>query len=113
MSRLVVGPLADLVAPVPVPFQRPSVQLSTPSPSSSSGANSPNAADEEAALLEVAASSKAKETQEYYAFPRRHYISRVAFLLGASTLLLVVFSSFLGIHSNGAEDSGESMSLLR
>lgn len=113
LSRLVIGPLADFIAPVPVSFLRPTTDAAADdeetSPSDGSRYELEGVDNSEVAPL---TSDDYKKERVYYAFPRKHYVSRIAFLLGACTLLLFAFVSFLTSNSHGARAAGESMSLL-
>lgn len=103
MVRLVVGPLADWAAPVPISVERDDV------------APPPEEHDPE----HVVPSHHHILPKTYYAFPRTHYVSRIAFLLGAATLLLCTFLAFLSVNGTPSVDDirafagRNSMSFLR
>lgn len=107
LSRLVVGATADFLAPVPISFNR-SAQDADAEPRDTSISDTRYELDGAPGLDDAPAKSN---TGVYYAFPRTHYISRIAFLLGGCLLLLTVFTLFLVINSNAP--NAESMSLLR
>lgn len=95
MSRLVIGPLADFIAPVPISYMRPTADESEGSPRGSR--YELGGVDEERSPL-----AGTPKGAVYYAFPRRHYLSRMAFLLCACALLLLAFASFIGAGAQGA-----------
>lgn len=111
ISRLVIGPLADFIAPVPISYMRPTVDLDSrerrPSPGSSRYELGDVNEAESAPLIDDNSKSLV-----YYAFPRRHYLSRIAFLLGACTLLLLAFVSFVANNAAGAPPQEASMGIL-
>jgi hypothetical protein len=107
--RLVLGPLADFVAPVPVVLRRaeqPAAGSQDESPSGGSPHELGDVDTEEGTIV----SAKPKAVV-YYAFPRKHYISRISFFFGASLLLMFTFLVFLAINTNG-QSRRDSMSLL-
>lgn len=105
LARLAIGPLVDLVAPVPVAFHRSS-ETTQPGPQYTSSIDTQDESDEEHNNIPL----KTK-ADVYFAFPRTHYISRVAFLLGSCLLLLTTFTLFLVINSSS--QNAESMTVLR
>ena len=111
LSRLVVGPLADFLAPVPVSYHRAESStepLQESSPSGGSRYELGGVVDDVEAPAAVLTKPK---TGVYYAFPRMHYVSRVAFFFGASLLLMMTFLLFLALNSDGRVNEN-SMSLL-
>lgn len=112
ISRLVVGPLADFIAPVPVSYPR----LTADSTANSEGP-SPNSSRYELGDVDDTEDApftggNPKKSGVYYAFPRRHYVSRIAFLLCACALLLLSFVSFLASNSPVVRSQGASMGIL-
>ncbi|KIP08793.1 hypothetical protein PHLGIDRAFT_126758 [Phlebiopsis gigantea 11061_1 CR5-6] len=98
LARLTIGPLADFMAPVPVSFSR------------GSGTVAAGSVPADAAANEAPGDPTKPKAGVYYAFPRAHYISRIAFLLGATLLCLTTFALFLMINSSTSKEG--SMSLL-